>query len=96
MMYRISDDIRKFLEKNFFETEPIFDRIERLIDFLEENEVKESFDRIIRSVLFLAAANENLFLQYLELARLDYRDLIYLAEYEGEKQVRDFSQPFVN
>jgi len=44
--------------------------------------------------LFLAAANENLFLQYLELARLDYRDLIYLAEYEGEKQVRDFTQPF--
>ena len=42
-MYRISDDIRKFLEKNFFETEPIFDRIERLIDFLVENEVKESF-----------------------------------------------------
>lgn len=96
MMYRISDDIVNFLENNFLETESILDRIERLIDFLVENEIKESFDRIIRCVLFLSAANENLFLQYIELAKLDYRDLIYLAEYEREKQVRDFSESFVN
>lgn len=89
-----SPDILEFLDKNFLEIEPMLDKLEKLVDYLDENNVKESNGRIIRCILFLSAANENLFLQYLELAKLDYRDIIYLAEYEGEKQVRDFTISF--
>ncbi len=93
-IYKYPTDILKFLENNFLEIESMFERIERLVDFLEDHEVKESKERIIRCILFLSSANENLFLQYIELARLDYRDLIYLAEYEDEKQVRNFINSF--
>jgi hypothetical protein len=93
-MYKIAPDILVFLENNFLEIEPMLDRIERLIEFLDENHVEESKDRIIRCILFLSAANENLFLQYIELAKLDSRDIIYLAEYEDEKQIRNFTNSF--
>ena len=45
-MYKIAPDILEFLENNFLETEPMLDRIERLIDYLEENHLEESKDRI--------------------------------------------------
>lgn len=93
-MYKIAPDILVFLENNFLEIEPMLDRIERLIEFLDENHVEESKDRIIRCILFLSAANENLFLQYIELAKLDFRDIIYLAEYEDDKQIRNFTNSF--
>jgi hypothetical protein len=93
-MYKIAPDILVFLENNFLEIEPMLDRIERLIEFLGENHVEESKDRIIRCILFLSAANENLFLQYIELAKLDFRDIIYLAEYEDDKQIRNFTNSF--
>ncbi|HMV42540.1 MAG TPA: hypothetical protein PK079_21430 [Leptospiraceae bacterium] len=86
-------DILDFIEKKFLDTDTILDHLERLNQYLDEMDVKESRDRIIRSILFLTAANEDLFRQYLEMTKLDYRDILYLAEYENDKQVRNFLNP---
>jgi hypothetical protein len=51
--------------------------------------------RVCRCVLFLARGQLSLLAHNAEQARLDYRDVIYWAEYdEQDRLVRDFSKPF--
>lgn len=92
----LPSDIVDFVEKHFLDTEMILDNLDRLCEFLDNTNILDSKERIIRSVLYLTAANEDLFRQYVEMTKLDYRDILYLAEYENDKQVRDFNNQFMN
>ncbi|MEQ8236102.1 MAG: hypothetical protein ABRQ23_04945 [Syntrophomonadaceae bacterium] len=50
--------------------------------------------RIVRCVLFLAQGNPNKMKHFIEQARLDFRDVIYWAEYDAQGRIRDFNFPF--
>ena len=54
-----------------------------------------SVDRILRCIVFVANGELDLLDKAIELAKIDYRDLIVWAEYdEKREQVRDLSVPF--
>jgi ABC-type hemin transport system ATPase subunit len=52
-------------------------------------------DRIIRCIVYMSKGSFDEISRYIEIARLDFRDVIYLAEYDAsDKRFRDFNQPF--
>ena len=51
-------------------------------------------DRLIRCAVCLAKGNLRLLKSQIALGKLDCRDLVMAAEYEGEERVRDFTKPF--
>jgi hypothetical protein len=52
-------------------------------------------DRLLRSMVFLAKGNIERFKKIIELGRIDYRDVLWQAEYDcGEKQIYDFNKTF--
>lgn len=69
----------------------LMDEAIRKYEYLSDN-------RIIRCIVFLANKEMVLLEKYIEVARLDPRDVMCMAEYEFEKgmlkRVRDFSNPF--
>lgn len=53
--------------------------------------------RISRCILHLARGSIDQLLHFIGSANVDYRDVIYIAEYsESDSRVHDFSQPFSN
>ena len=51
--------------------------------------------RVMRCVLHLAQGDEGRLLEYLQVAVIDYRDVIYWAEYDrDDRQIADFNRPF--
>jgi hypothetical protein len=50
--------------------------------------------RIIRCVLFLAQGNRKKLDRFIRQAQLDFRDVIYWAEYDGSGRINDFSPLF--
>lgn len=53
------------------------------------------FQRVARCVLFLAQGDEEKLAHFVTVARTDYRDVIWWAEYDGkEDRLRDFARPF--
>jgi len=50
--------------------------------------------RIVRCVLFLAQGNPKKLEHMIEQAQLDFRDVIYWAEYDAQGRTRDFNFPF--
>ena len=55
--------------------------------------------RVLRCVLFLAEGSLEKLNNYIEIAKTDYRDVIFFAEYtehdkKHPKQIRDFNRPF--
>lgn len=52
-------------------------------------------ERVLRCILHLAAGDRSALAENLSLAQLDYRDVIWGAEYEGgHDRLRSFSEPF--
>ncbi|MCK6261651.1 hypothetical protein KP803_00015 [Vibrio sp. ZSDE26] len=53
-------------------------------------------NRLIRAIIFLAKGDVEAFHQKVKLAQVDYRDVLYQAEYNypENERVRDFSQTF--
>ncbi|HEY1552483.1 MAG TPA: hypothetical protein VGG28_31865 [Kofleriaceae bacterium] len=50
--------------------------------------------RVARCVIFLAAGDPAKLVQFADAARLDYRDVIWWAEYDGgDTPLRSFMQP---
>lgn len=65
-----------------------------LISSLNINQVVE-LDRIFRSLLFLSNGNYEDLNKFLKTAEIDYRDILYWAEYDkNDNRIRDFSKPF--
>ena len=67
-------------------------KVKNTLQTLETNETH----RIMRCVLYLAKGDLKTFNLYVDMARVDYRDVIMNAEYEYplEKHLRDFTKPF--
>ena len=70
--------------------------IEMLTDLQKEN-AQLFTDRILRCIVFVAGGSFEQLAEAVALARLDWRDLIVGAEYDGHfgAQQRDLSSPFV-
>ena len=73
--------------------------IEILENELSENDFLNS-NRIIRCIIFLSEKNIEKVKENINLAKIDWRDIILLAEYENNensepKLIRDFNKPFV-
>lgn len=54
-------------------------------------------DRVRRCILYLASGSRAALRENVHLANVDYRDVIWSAEYDGGKdRLRNFSKPFPN
>jgi hypothetical protein len=52
-------------------------------------------DRMLRSMVFLSKGKIERFKQVIELGRVNYRDVLWQAEYDcGEEQLYDFNKTF--
>jgi len=52
-------------------------------------------DRLLRCVLLLASGDVQKLRHFVEQGQLDYRDVIYWAEYDrDDRRIHDFNQPF--
>lgn len=90
-MNTIPADVRARLESEYDGAD--------LIEALELIEALDFGDRVARCVVFLAKGSLLELASYAEVARIDWRDVIFWAEYIGHsakhpKQVRDMKQPF--
>jgi hypothetical protein len=90
----LADDILARVRRGFSggETVAVIDQLEGL-----QREDCELFsNRILRCIVFVAAGKLAVMEQAIAQARVDYRDLIIWAEYDGHfgAQQRDLSLPF--
>ena len=91
------DDITARIQTDFAENASMATSM--LIDAIIKTDYLRS-DRIIRCILFLANGDLNNLTEYIEVAILDPRDIILLAEYErfnndiNVKRLRDFNHTF--
>lgn len=92
----IPEDITAKVRRDFSEDE-VIPILQMLSEFQEENPGQS--DRILRCIVFLAQGNFEKFADAIALARLDWRDLIVNAEYDGwsgeENRRRNLNLPFV-
>ena len=52
-------------------------------------------NRLLRAMVFLSKGSIDRFKQVIELGRIDYRDVLWQAEYDcGEEQLYDFNKTF--
>ncbi len=79
----ISDDIVKWIEQKFENRDDIINRLS-FITVNAEN------TRIIRCILTLSDSDPDSISSWVKLANKDYRDVIYLAEYDN-RNVRRFN-----
>lgn len=85
-------DIYQKIEKDFGDSLP--EAIEQ-INILDARSKGLIHDRMIRAMVFFAKGNVERFKQVIELGRIDYRDVLWQAEYDcGEEQHFDFNKSF--
>jgi hypothetical protein len=90
----ISKDIVEKVKRDFESPDDAALVLSLLDDFTEQRPDLAA-DRILRCMVFVANGDLDLFDKALDLARIDYRDLIVWAEYdEVFVQIRDMSVPF--
>jgi hypothetical protein len=92
----LPEDIIAKVQQDFSEDDAI--TILQMLSELQKEDPKTFFDRILRCIVFLAHGRFEEFAEAVALARIDWRDLIVIAEYDGwsgeENRRRDFSLPF--
>ena len=90
----LADDILAKVRQDFSGGE-MLPVIELLTD-LQKEDARLFSDRILRCILFVACGKFDALADAVALARLDFRDLIVNAEYDGHfgAQQRDLSLPF--
>lgn len=64
-----------------------------LLEFNRRDYSNETY-RLERCILYDAGGDVRKLKENIEIARLDYRDVIFSAEYEDDEQVRDLNFPF--
>lgn len=69
--------------------------IESVLQPLLTGDRPGELDRIVRCVIVLAAGDVAALRHNVEQALLDYRDVIYWAEYDANGRTADYGQPFV-
>jgi hypothetical protein len=92
----LADDILERIRSEFSSGEmlPVID----LLTGLQKKDPRLFCDRILRCSLYVAGGEFDKLAAAVELARLDFRDLIVAAEYDGYfgSRQRDLSLPFVS
>jgi hypothetical protein len=92
----IASDITRRVTNNFDRPDEARLVLSVLEDFQKQNPDLGS-DRFIRCIVQVANGDLGRLDQAIELAVVDYRDLIVWAEYdENHLQIRDLSQPFAS
>lgn len=82
-------DIVEYVRSNFEEPD------RSLVTTVLESYAGPEPDRVRRCVLHLANGDAGEVKDLVEVATVDYRDVILSAEYDsGDRQLRDFSRPF--
>jgi hypothetical protein len=90
----LAEDIIEKISRDFKNHDEAELALTVLTDFVEENQ-DISNDRILRCMVFVANGDIATLEQAIELAKIDYRDLIVWAEYDDkEEPVRDLSNGF--
>ena len=85
-------DIYQKIESDFKEDK---DLALREIDILEAKTKGLIGDRLLRAMVYLANGDINEFKAMIKLSEIDYRDLLWQAEYEcTEERKRDFNKSF--
>jgi hypothetical protein len=95
MFVDIPADIIAKVRRDFLENEAVT-VLELLSEFHKEN--PDISERVLRCIVFLAKGNFEEFVRAIGSARVDWRDLIVAAEYDGwsgeENRRRDLNVPF--
>jgi hypothetical protein len=65
-----------------------------LLEHLAIHDPRTGHPRILRCIVFAAAGSIEKLKSMIELARIDWRDVIVAGEYEDWKPVRDLNRPF--
>ena len=91
---KLTKDIKIEIQKSFKQRSK--DAIELIQKQLADTKMS---NRIIRCVIFLADGDLEKLEYYIDLAKTDYRDVIFMAEYidhnsKHPKQIRDFNRSF--
>jgi len=87
----MQQDIIKKIQQDFDNPEEVIG----LLSKIEENEGDPVSERIYRSIIFLSEGNLEKLNHFINLYFLDYRDLLWQAEYEDpEIQKYDFNKSF--
>lgn len=91
---KITKDIKIQIRKSFKQ------KHKEAIELIQEQfEATELSNRIIRCVVFLAKGSFEKLKRCIDLAKTDYRDVIFFAEYNDHdakhpKRIRDFNRSF--
>jgi hypothetical protein len=91
--YMLPQDIMKKVKAEFTKENDQGVALELLLDFNRRDYANDTF-RLERCVLFQIGGELNLLRRNISIAQVDYRDIIMMAEYEGDERVRDFNFPF--
>lgn len=95
MVLPLPADVIARVQKDFPKND-VMSILQLLDEFRGEN--PELSNRVIRCIVFLARGSYEKFARAVELARLDWRDLIVEAEYDGwygeENRRRNMNLPF--
>lgn len=84
-------DIREKIKKDFSNPKEILD----MLSDMAKKDDEVTSDRIYRAVVFLADGSLQSLNHFIELYFIDYRDLLWQAEYEdSEIQKYDFNKSF--
>jgi len=90
----LAQDIVERIRRDFEDPDEADLALSVLKDFAEKNKEPPS-DRVLRGIVFVANGDLDRLGQAIDLARIDYRDLIVWAEYDENRQrVRNLSTSF--
>ena len=85
-------DIKSRLQKDFGED---FLTIVKVINQWDVETKSLLDDRLLRVTIYLVKGKKEEFERIKEIARLDFRDVLWQAEYDGgEERIRDFNRQF--
>ena len=88
----LPQDIVTKVQQDFSKDDSVV--IVQLLSELQTENPRVFCDRILRCIVFSAEGNFDEFECAVKLARLDWRDVIMNAEYDGETRRRNFELPF--
>lgn len=88
----MEEDIAKYIKEKF-EGEDAEIVSLRLKDYGSDSS-RKGRNRLYRCILFLADGDLDKVDKYINLANIDFRDVIVPAEYDNDKHIRDFRFPF--
>jgi hypothetical protein len=92
MPYEAPADIAARIERDY--GSGAYSGIVAVLQPLTDGDRPGERDRVVRCVLVLAAGDIAKLRHYVGQAVMDYRDVIYWAEYDATSRIADYNHPF--